>query len=44
MAVVQGLTHFNMFVLADTMKKVKFDIEKSFNFVSPIYKLMISSV
>ncbi len=44
MAVVQWLTHFNMFVLADTMKKLKFDIKKSFNFVSPIYKIMISSV
>ncbi len=44
MAVVQWLTHFNMFVLADTMKKMKFDIKKSFNFVSPIYKIMISSV
>lgn len=44
MAVVQGLTHFNMFVLADTMKNLDFDIEKSFSFVSPIYKIMISSV
>jgi len=44
MAVVQGLTHLNMFVLADTMKKLNFDIKKSFNFVSPIYKIMISSV
>lgn len=44
MAVVQWLTHFNMFVLADTMKRLDFDIKKSFSFVSPIYKLMISSV
>ncbi len=44
MAVVQGLTHFNMFVLADTMKNLEFDIKKSFSFVSPIYKIMISSV
>ncbi len=44
MAVVQGLTHYNIFVLADTMKNLDFDIEKSFNFVSPIYKIMISSV
>lgn len=44
MAVVQWLNHFNMFVLADTMKKLNFDIKNSFNFVSPIYKLMISSV
>jgi len=44
MAVVQGLTHINMFVLAETMKKLQFDIKKSFDFVSPIYKLIISSV
>jgi len=44
MAIVQWLTHFNMFVLADTMKNLKFDINKSFSFISPIYKLMISSV
>ncbi len=44
MAIVQWLTHINMFVLADTMKKLNFDIKKSFNFISPIYKIMISSV
>ena len=44
MAVVQWLTHFNMFVLADTMKKLNFNIKRSFDFVSPIYKIMISSV
>ena len=44
MAVVQGLTHFNMFVIADTMKKMNFNIKRSFDFVSPIYKIMISSV
>ncbi len=44
MAVVQWLTHFNMFVLAQTMRKLNFSIEKSLNFVSPIYKIMISSV
>jgi len=44
MAIVQWLTHLNMFVLADTMKKLYFDIKKSFNFISPIYKIMISSV
>jgi len=44
MAVVQWLTHLNMFVLADTMKKLNFDLKKSFNFMSPIYKLIISSI
>lgn len=44
MAVVQWLTHLNMFVIAETMKRLDFHIEKSLNFISPIYKLMISSV
>ena len=44
MAVVQGLTHFDMFVLWETIKRLKIDVEKSLNFVSPIYKIMLSSV
>lgn len=44
MAVVQWLTHFDMFVLWETIKRLWLDIEKSMNFVSPIYKIMISSV
>lgn len=44
MAVVQWLTHFDMFVFWDVVKKLWFDIEKSMDFVSPIYKIMISSV
>ncbi|MCH8519104.1 prephenate dehydrogenase/arogenate dehydrogenase family protein [Candidatus Gracilibacteria bacterium] len=43
-AVVQGLTHLNMFVIGETMKRLNFHIGESLNFVSPIYKLMISSV
>lgn len=44
MAVVQGLTHLNMFVVGETMKRLQFNIADSMNFISPIYKLMISSV
>lgn len=44
MAVVQGLTHFNMFVVWETMKRLGISVQDSLNFVSPIYKLMISSV
>jgi len=33
-----------MFVVGETMKRLQFDIEASMDFVSPIYKLMISSV
>lgn len=44
MAVVQWLTHFDMFVLWETIKRLNLDIAKSMNFVSPIYKIMISSV
>lgn len=44
MAVVQGLTHFNMFVVGETMKRLKFNIADSMDFISPIYKLLVSSV
>jgi len=44
MAVVQWLTHLNMFVLGETMKRLGFNIADSMDFISPIYKLMISSV
>lgn len=44
MAVVQWLTHFDMFVLWETIKRLWINVEKSLNFVSPIYKIMLSSV
>lgn len=44
MAVVQGLTHLNMFVVGETMKRLWFNIKDSMDFISPIYKLMVSSV
>jgi len=44
MAIVQWLTHLNMFVVGETMKRLKFNIADSMDFISPIYKLMISSV
>ncbi len=44
MAVVQWLTHLNMFVIGETMKRLNFHIGESMNFISPIYKIMISSV
>ena len=44
MAVVQWLTHYNFFVLWETVKRLKIDIKRSMNFVSPIYKVMMSSV
>ena len=44
MAVVQWLTHYDIFVFAETMRKLEVDIEESLNFVSPIYKLKLSSV
>ncbi len=43
-AVVQGLTHYSMFVIWKTIKKYWVDVLKTLDFVSPIYKLMISSV
>lgn len=44
MAIVQWLTHFDMFVFWETVRRLKLDIKKSMDFVSPIYKIMISSV
>ena len=44
MAVVQWLTHINMFSVWETIKRLWISVEESLNFVSPIYKLMISSV
>lgn len=44
MAVVQWLTHFDMFVFGETIRRLDFDITESLNFVSPVYKMIISSV
>ena len=44
MAVVQWLTHLNMFTFARTLERLQFDVSLSLQFVSPIYKLMLSSV
>jgi prephenate dehydrogenase len=44
MAVVQGLTHYSMFVIGKTIKKYSVDVLKTLDFVSPIYKIMIASV
>lgn len=44
MAVVQWLTHINMFTVWETIKRLNIPVEETLNFVSPIYKLMISSV
>jgi len=44
MAVVQWLTHINMFTVWETIKRMEISVEESLDFVSPIYKLMIASV
>jgi len=44
MAVVQWLTHINMFTVWETIKRMGISVEESLDFVSPIYKLMIASV
>lgn len=44
MAIIQWLTHYNMFILWETIKRLKVDIKQSFDFVSPIYKILISSI
>lgn len=44
MSVVQGLTHYTLFVLWETLRRLNFDIAFSQKFVSPVYKLMTSTV
>ena len=44
MAVVQWLTHINMFTIGDTLRRLNIPVEETLQFVSPIYKLLISSV
>lgn len=44
MAIVQWLTHFNMFVTWKTIEKLWINIKGTLDFISPIYKILISSV
>lgn len=44
MAVVQGLTHFFLFTFGHTMRNLNIDLSFAQNFVSPIYKILTSSV
>ena len=42
MAVIQWLTHYSIFILWKTIKRIRFNIEKSMEFISPVYKIMFS--
>lgn len=44
MAVVQWLTHFSLFTIWETIRRLWIDVEFSQKFVSPIYKILSSSV
>jgi prephenate dehydrogenase len=44
MAVVQGLTHFVTLVMADSVRRVGMDIEKTRAFTSPVYQIELSLV
>ncbi len=44
MAIVQGLTHFAYITCASTIKKMEIDVEKSRNFASPVYELMLDFI
>ncbi|KYC44608.1 MAG: prephenate dehydrogenase [Candidatus Methanofastidiosum methylothiophilum] len=41
MAVIQGLTHFSAIVLCHSLKDLDFDIKKSFECTSPVYRLTL---
>ena len=44
MAVVQWLTHITMFMIGETIRRLNVPVEETLKFVSPVYKLLISSV
>jgi prephenate dehydrogenase len=44
MAVVQGLTHFVTLCMADTVRRLGVDIEKTLTFTSPVYQIELSLV
>lgn len=44
MAVVQGMTHFVLFVVGETMKRCDVDLAFAEQLVSPVYKLLTSTV
>ena len=44
MAIVQWLTHISMFMVWEAISRLNVDVKKTFDFVSPIYKLLIASV
>lgn len=44
MAIIQWLTHMTLFIMWETMRRMKIDVDFSEQFVSPIYKIMTSSV
>ncbi|RZN43538.1 MAG: prephenate dehydrogenase/arogenate dehydrogenase family protein [Methanophagales archaeon ANME-1-THS] len=39
--VIQGLTHFILFSLGLTLRELNFDIERSRNFMTPMYEILI---
>ena len=44
MAVVQGLTHFVTLCMADSIRRLGVDIEKTEAFTSPVYQIELSLV
>ena len=44
MAVVQGLTHFVTLCMADSVRRLSIDIEKTRAFMSPVYQIELSLV
>ncbi|MBD3260939.1 MAG: prephenate dehydrogenase [Candidatus Altiarchaeales archaeon] len=44
MAVVQGLTHFTYISVAETFRRLDFDVKRSREFSSPVYDLMLDMI
>ncbi len=44
MSVVQGLTHFSYISIASTIRKLQISVQKSREFASPVYSLMLDMI
>lgn len=44
MSIIQWITHFSLFVMGETLRRLKVDMDFANNFVSPVYKLVTSTI
>lgn len=44
MSIVQGMTHFSLFVMAETIRRLGVNVRLTHGFSSPIYRILIAMV